>query len=82
MTVSLVKKAARLITERRVQPLGIAAVYRVNGTHGFYHVVIGDQYRSCSCPARGTCSHLLAAEHALEELGERRAREYAAAVAS
>ncbi len=54
-------KAVRLLAEGRVQPAGAAAVYTVQGDHGWYDVVIADGVEFCSCPAFGACSHIRAA---------------------
>jgi hypothetical protein len=51
-------KATRL-RDKRVEPAGLAAVYRVEGDHGTYTVTIGEHDTlSCSCPAVAGCSHL------------------------
>lgn len=56
-------KATRLLSEARLQPAGIAAVYTVKGDHDTYRVIVGDGWTQCPCPAhRELCSHAEAAQ--------------------
>lgn len=62
-TLAASPKACRLLAEKRVMPGGAAVVYNVKGDHGYYRVVLGDGWSSCSCPAlRECCSHVEAAD--------------------
>lgn len=61
MPAASASKAVKLLAEGRVMPAGAAAVFRVQGDHDTYDVVIGDGFEMCSCPAHGDCSHRTAA---------------------
>lgn len=63
VTKTLSQKAIRLSESGNVHRVK-AHVYRVIGDHDEYRVVVGSAVEvsgACSCPARGTCSHLIAA---------------------
>lgn len=76
--MSTTEKAARLRAEGKVKPVP-ARTYEVEGDHDTYLVTIcmggatGATQMSCTCPARGACSHLLAAADtaAVENVRER-----------
>lgn len=53
-------KALRLLAAGAAQPAD-ARVYHVQGDHASYIVVVGAA-QTCTCPATGACSHLLAAQ--------------------
>lgn len=56
-------KAQRLITEDRVRRIK-SHIYRVQGDSGTYTVYVSypqEVSGVCDCPAKGTCSHLIAA---------------------
>ena len=62
MSASPSAKALRLLSEGRVDPAGIAAVYEVHGDSATYRVVVGDGWVQCPCDAwREMCSHAQAA---------------------
>jgi hypothetical protein len=48
-------KATRYLADRRVRVLELVAV--VEGDTGSWRAVLGEDGWSCSCPARGHCSH-------------------------
>lgn len=77
--LSIVAKATRLTLNGKVHQVH-DRVFCVEGDHGAYLVAVADRGRVesltdgrvslsgvCSCPARGGCSHLLAARHAVSE---------------
>lgn len=60
--MSVQAKAQRLLCEGRVSPDSAPAhVYRVEGDHGTYIVVVGPHVALCSCPSASRCSHIEAA---------------------
>jgi hypothetical protein len=61
MTAALAAKVGRLLAEKRLLPVGAAAVYRVAGDTADYSVFVHADYSHCTCPANGDCSHLRAA---------------------
>jgi hypothetical protein len=55
-------KATRLLAEGRVRPdVAPARVFRVEGDHHDYTVVVGAHIALCACPAATRCSHIEAA---------------------
>lgn len=55
-------KAVRLLAEGRVKPdPSPVQVFHVEGDHGTYTVAVGAHVQLCSCPATGSCSHIVAA---------------------
>lgn len=81
-------KAMRLLCEGKIAPLPAAHVFLVDGTHGTYTVLIASHLETCTCPATGRCSHIVAAgawtraegeckDLMVEALAIRRAREVA-----
>lgn len=61
---NLIAKATRLALDGKVRELP-GPVFCVEGDHGTY--LTAPRAGVCSCPARGICSHRLAAEHAASE---------------
>jgi hypothetical protein len=63
MTISesVVSKAVRLLDERRVDLTGFDTAL-VRGYSGDYTVTATPTGMECTCPARGNCSHALAAQ--------------------
>ncbi len=58
-------KANRLLTDKRVKLFGHetnTADAFVQGDHGNYFVAGDDHGWTCTCPAVGTCSHIIATE--------------------
>lgn len=58
-------KANRYLTEHRVvllvhRPTG--AMAHCTGDHGTYFIAGNDNGWTCTCPAVGTCSHIIATE--------------------
>lgn len=70
VSAPIVSKAARLIVDDRVECRGTAAVFRVQGDRDTYTVAIGEDWHSCSCPAVGECSHILAAVFRRDEAAD------------
>jgi hypothetical protein len=62
--MSRVQKGLRLLAEERVIEVEHPRVFRVQGDHDIYDVIIGPGiFRHCSCPFEGTtCSHVLSAQ--------------------
>lgn len=75
-TPAIFDKAARLILDDRVRARGVAAIFDVQGDHDTYRVAIGDDWHSCTCPAVGACSHILAAGLRHEQIGDERAANH------
>lgn len=67
VTAPIIRKAARLVVDGRVQARGCAAIFRVQGDSDTYTVAVGDDWHSCSCPAVGVCSHILAAMYLYDD---------------
>lgn len=62
MRAPTLDKARRLADTGAVTKLDSAQAFVVRGEHSRYVVVIGPGVEHCDCPARGGCSHLLAAK--------------------
>lgn len=67
MSAATESKAARLLSEGRVDPDPTPArIFRVDGDSGRYVVFVSAHHRSCTCPhgehgGEGDCSHVSAA---------------------
>ena len=73
-----IDKAAKIVHAGRVHPAGTAAIYHVGGDSAIYRVVLLDGEETCTCPARGMCSHIGAAMLRHDQIGEDMAAAHAA----
>jgi len=58
---AVIEKAQKLVATGRVRKVDDVQVFDVDGSSGTYQVVLRVGAMSCTCPASGTCSHILAA---------------------
>jgi uncharacterized Zn finger protein len=62
VTASTQAKAVRLADTGKVRRLSPVEVFEVEGDHGTYTVVLAGGETSCTCPAHGGCSHIVAVD--------------------